>query len=421
MLSGASTRNPMFSHRANRLGEQPIADLMTQALARPELISLAAGFVDNESLPVDIAADVVRDFLSDPQQAQASLQYGSNAGDPQLRAAILDRWYDTAEGFSVDQVVISAGSNQLLYLLTDILLDPGDIILCASPTYLVFLGIMDAIGGRAIGIETDQQGMVPESLTEQLQLLQESGDLHRVKAIYLVPYHDNPAARTMAWERKSQIAEIAQHWSNENPIYVLMDSAYQELHYCGEPTPRLLASETDPELLVEIGTFSKCFSPGLRVGWAVLPESLLDPLLGIKGYFDFGAPNFAQQLARGVLASGRLDPHLSGLRHQYLRKRDTMLSALEEHLSGHPGVHWETPNGGLYVWLHLPNGMTAGPEGELLQHSLEEGVLYVPGQYCFPKEGAGVEENTIRLSFGVQSSERIEAGIAALGRAIRRA
>jgi len=421
MLSGASTRNPMFSRRANRLGEQPIADLMTQALARPELISLAAGFVDNESLPVDIAGDVVREFLSDPRQAQASLQYGSNAGDPQLRAAILDRWYDPAEGFSVDQVVISPGSNQLLYLLSDILLDPGDIILCASPTYLVFLGIMEAIGGRAIGVETDQQGMVPESLAQQLQLLQQSGDLHRVKAIYLVPYHDNPAARTMTWERKSQIAEIAQHWSNEDPIYVLMDSAYQELHYCGEQTPRLLASETDAEWLVEIGTFSKCFSPGLRVGWAVLPESLLDPLLGIKGYLDFGAPNFAQQLAAGVLSSGRLEPHLSKLRHQYLLKRDAMLDALEEHMSGFPGVHWETPNGGLYVWLHLPNGMTAGPEGVLLHHALEEGVLYVPGQYCFPKEGAAAEENTIRLSFGVQSAERIEAGIAALGRALRRA
>ena len=419
MLSGASTRTPAFSGRVNRLGDQPIADLMTKALARPELISLAAGFVDHQTLPVDIASDVIQEFLAAPETAKSALQYGSNAGDPVLRQAILDRWYATDQ-FTSEQVVIGPGSNQLLYMLTEILVDPGDIVLCASPTYLVFLSIVDGVGGRAVGIATDQQGMIPESLDEQLAQLDEAGQLHRVKAIYLVPYHDNPSARTMPWDRKFQIAEVARKWSVENPIFVLMDTAYQDLHYDGSEVPRLQASETDSDLLVEIGTFSKCFSPGLRVGWIILPEMLSEPFLKLKGNLDFGSPNLAQQVAAGVLTTDRLQPHLDLLRSQYTAKRDAMLAAMDAHLADIDGLAWDKPSGGLYVWLRLPEGTSSGPEGPLLQRALDEGVLYVPGQYCFPREGADIEENTIRLSFGVQPVERIANGIEALGRAVRK-
>lgn len=419
-----------LSQRAHWADGQPISDLMHRALAHPELISLAAGFVDAESLPIDtvrIAADAV---LSDPARARMALQYGTTPGYLPLRELILDRLQaddgrPAAEAnISVEQVFVTAGSNELLFLLADTLLDPGDIVLCGAPCYFVFLGILGNLGARAVAVDVDENGMVPASVDETLARLAAAGELHRVKAIYVTSYFDNPSSVTVSHDRRAALVETAERWSNrearENPIYILEDAAYRELRYDGQDIPSLRAFDQSGETVVLTGSFSKSLSPGLRVGFGVLPRSLVEAVHNQKGNIDFGAPNFSQHVVHAVLERGLFEPHVAQLRERYREKRDAMLAAAEKFLAPIPGTSWLYPRGGLYVWLSLHASVDTGPRGKLFDRTLEEGALYVPGEYCHPSEPHPAPRNQIRLSFGVQPSHRIALGIEALARAIRR-
>jgi 2-aminoadipate transaminase len=170
--------------------------------------------------------------------------------------------------------------------------------------------------------------------------------------------------------------------------------------------------------VIVAGTFSKSFSPGIRVGWGVLPQHLVQPVCDLKGNVDFGSPNFNQHLMAKVLEQNLYEPHLARLRESYRSKLTAMLDAASEFLAPLEGVRWDCPSGGLYVWLQLPEQVDAGLDGRLFRMSIREGVLYVPGEYCYPAEGEPLRRNMIRLSFGVQSCEKIREGVEKLARAI---
>jgi 2-aminoadipate transaminase len=415
-----------LSRRAADAASQPISALMQLALERPDLISLAAGFVDQQSLPVGPAQSAFQSLMADPERARAALQYGTNAGYLPLRAAVLDRFLSSDRELAgpaptIDQVILTAGSNQLLHLVAEVLLDPGDAVLCAAPSYFVYLGMLAGLGARSVGMAIDEQGMIPEALDEELRRQKHAGELPRVKAIYVNSYFDNPSTTTLPPARRAAIVEIAKRWSNHHQIYVIDDSAYRELRYRGPDLPSLRSFDPEGDTVVIAETFSKSFSPGIRVGWGILPPGLVEPVCSQKANIDFGSPNCNQHLMAEVMQSGLFVPHVEQLRSAYHQKLDAMLAALDGALAGVPGVHWSTPDGGLYVWLRLPNEMDAGPRGILMQRALDEGVLYVPGEYCYPAEGQPRCANTIRLSFGVQSVENIRIGIQALGRAVARA
>lgn len=414
-----------FSQRAARSQGQPISELMHAALARPELISLAAGFVDNPSLPVEPTRQALEFLLSKPNQAQSALQYGTNAGYLPLRDRVLadqqrsDGHPAAMRDVTVDQVVITAGSNELLHLLVDTLCDPGDIILCPAPCYFVFLGIAANLGVRTIGVATDDDGLAPEALDEQLAELDAAGELPRVKAVYITPYFDNPSSVTLSEPRRAPIVELVKRWSARQQIYILEDCAYRELRYEGADIPSLRAYDDDGQTVVVTHTFSKSYSPGIRVGYGILPTSLVTPLLAQKGNINFGSSNFCQHLISTVLELDLLAPHVAQLRAVYTHKRDAMLAALDRHLAGVPGCRWQRPRGGLYVWLELPPHIDTDLHGDLCQQAMQQGVLYVPGKYCYPTAGHAPANNRIRLSFGVQPPDRIEQGIAALAAAVR--
>mgnify|MGYP001227781106 CR=1 FL=1 len=415
-----------LSQRAIRAAHQPVSALMARALENPQLISLAAGFVDQQTLPVGIVRKVITQILSDEEAARQALQYGTTLGDPELRELILanclqlDGLEREQSPVSVDQVVLTAGSNQLLHLVAETLLDPGDIVICTSPSYFVFLGILKQLGVRTMGVAVDQQGMLPDSLEELLEQLQQQGELARVRLLYLVPYYDNPAGITMSRQRGDEILEIIQRWSEKQRIHLLVDEAYRQLRLDGDDVPSLWTRPGAAETVIMAGTFSKSFSPGIRVGWGILPDELIEPLLDQKGNLDFGSPNINQQIMREVLQSGDLQQHLQQLTAGYRVKRDAMLAAADRYLAPLGQLSWCAPAGGLYLWLELPPDVNSGPEGELFEAALDEGMLYVPGQYCFPAEGEGVRYNTIRLSFGVQSADRIELGMQSLSVALQR-
>ncbi len=315
MAESVSISPYLPSRRATLAEGQPISELMSRALANPGLISLAAGFVDGQTLPVDIVRQVTSDLLGNEIEARAMLQYGTTPGLTALRQSILDQFTSaTSDGETLDRVVITAGSNQLLHVVAESLLDPEDIVLCAAPTYLVFLGTIANLGARTWSIETDDFGMIPDALDAALQQLFRSGDLPRVKAIYLVPYSDNPSGITMPAERVQRIVEIAKQWSHRTRIHVIADEAYRELRYSGDDVPSARDFDEDGETVVVAGTFSKSFSPGVRVGWGILPEHLVGPVCAQKGNIDFGSPNFNQHLMAEVLRRGLFGQHVEKLR-----------------------------------------------------------------------------------------------------------
>ncbi len=394
---------------------------MAKTLAHPDLISLAAGFVDKTGLPVDTTLAAVTALLSDSDRARAALQYGTTTGYAPLRQAILDRLLtadgQTAEqaGLSLDQVVITSGSNQLLHHVGEVLLDPGDIVLCAAPSYFVFLGIIDSLGATTVGVEADEQGLIPEALEAALLDLEKRGQAERVKAIYVTSYFDNPAGVSVASQRRPALVEIAKR----HQVYLIEDVAYREMRYHGEDLPSLRSYDTDGDTVIQAGTFSKSFSPGIRIGWGILPSELAGPVVAQKGHFDFGSANFNQTLMAEVFSQNAFDTHVERLRDCYRKKMSAALGAVDEFLRPIDGVESVPPKGGLYVWLRLPESIDTGLNGPLFDRAVEEGMLYVPGEVCYPRAGVPVGKNTIRLSFGIQSCESIRDGVEALARAIR--
>ena len=406
-------------------GESVVSRLMAQALAHPELISLAAGFVDEKTLPVEPTRRALDALWSDPSRARAALQYGTTIGHLPLREDILNRMIE-ADGPrngrptpTVHQVVITAGSNQLLHLVSDTLLDPGDIVLCGAPSYFVFLGTLCNLGVRTVGIESDSDGLIPEAIEAELARREADGELGRVKAIYATTYYDNPSGVTTPADRRRQMVEIARRWSREGKIYLIEDAAYRELRYYGDDVPSMHSFDPDGDRVIYAGTFSKSYSPGIRVGWGVLPPELVTPLLAQKGNVDFGSPHFSQMLMATVLERGLFDEHLERLRAEYRRKLDATLDAADRWLAPVGGIDWVRPSGGLYLWLRLPEPIDTGLDSPLFHRAVDEGVLYVPGECCYPGQGCPRHKNLLRLSFGVPSIEEIRRGVERLARAIR--
>jgi 2-aminoadipate transaminase len=412
-----------LSRLAQGTVEAPISYLMREALAHPELISLAAGFVDQASLPVENTLKAVEDLLSDPARGREALQYSSTMGDSSLREMLLCRLAEADQTThvkrSVEQVIVTAGSNELLYHLGLSLLDRGDIVLCAAPSYFVYLGALRGIGARAVGLAVDEQGVIPEAFEAALEKICSAGLADRLKAIYLTTYFDNPSSITTSADRRAQIVKIARRFShNQHKIYIIEDAAYRDLRYYAEDIPSLFSLDEDGDIAIYTSSFSKSYSPGLRVGWGVLPAELAGPLSNQQGNVNFGAPHFSQQVILSVLRLGLFEKHLDQVRENYRAKLEVMLAAAETYLGDLPNVQWLPAKGGLYVWMKLA-GIDTGADGPLFSRALARGVLYVPGCHCYPPEGEPIHTDRIRLSFGVQPIERIERGMQLLAEAVR--
>jgi 2-aminoadipate transaminase len=418
--------SPRFSIRSQRAREQAISFLMQQAVENRDVISLAAGLVDEASLPVAECRQTLQGLFSDEARGRMALQYGTTAGADglreQLRIHLARQEHCSVSELGVDagQFVLTTGSQQLLALVADALFDPEDICLVAAPTYFVFLGVLNGVGARTIAIDTDEHGMKPDALERELARLESVGDLPKVKLIYLVSYYENPSGVSLATERRHEIVQIAKRWSRDHRLFVLEDAAYRELRYDGPDRPSMWGSDTSRDTVILAQTFSKSFSPGVRVGYGVLPKELVGPVCDLKGNDDFGSANLNQHLLAAVLASGRYTAHVDQVRTAYRVKRDAMLQSLNQEFAGIPGASWLKPEGGLYVWLSLPDSIETGFSSRMFQLSAKtHRVMYVPGELCYPPGSTYQHRNQMRLSFGVQNPAGIAEGIRRLAAAVR--
>lgn len=426
LAAGVDAPPPKLSQRWHYAKEQAISFLMQQGVENPDVISLAAGLVDSGSLPVAETREACRRLLADDARARLALQYGTTPGAESNRQVILEHFAglegaDPSDlGVDPSRMVLTTGSQQMLSIICEILLDAGDICLVAGPTYFVFVGNLDGVGARAISVPTDEHGMVTSELEAALARLDRDGLLDRVKLIYAVSYYDNPQGVSLSEERRREIVEIAQRWSKEQRIFVLEDAAYREMRYDGPEYRSVWSYDESRDYVIYTQTFSKSFSPGIRVGFSVLPEELVTPVCDRKGNEDFGSSNLNQHLIATVLQSGAYNHHVDLVRDAYRRKRDAMLAAAEEHFTDLPGVDWVHPHGGLYVWMTLPEEIETGFDSRLFDRAVHhEKVMYVPGELSYAGPLTTRPRNQMRLSYGVQTPNGIREGIARLARAVR--
>jgi 2-aminoadipate transaminase len=418
----------VLSKMGQRTAVPPISWLMHAALSRPKLISLAAGFTDNSTLPVEISRKLLNEILRSPKTGQPALQYGITAGENNLRELTakhlqkLDGANSASKGHSPARVIITGGSQQLLYMTLEALCDEGDIILVEDPTYFVFLSILQSRGIKARGVKLERDGIDLIHLEKVLTRLKKSGELRRVKALYLVTYFQNPTGATTSLAKKSAALKLLKKFERAagHPIYLLEDAAYRELRFDhGDDVPTALTLPGAAARVIYTGTYSKPYAPGARVGFGILPEPLFTTVQRIKGNHDFGTANLLQQLLALSLETGLYDKHVAKVQKNYARKARVMKLALAEHFPADVEI-WES-GGGLYFWARLPKGISAGVKSKVFQAALKADVLYVPGELCYADDPSRAKpDNELRISFGSANEENIRKGIARLGKVLRK-
>jgi 2-aminoadipate transaminase len=415
-----------FSSKARRTKEQPINALIVAAMANPSLVNFAAGLVDSHTLPTDLCAEMAKTILSDSVRGRAAMQYETTLGFAELRRTAL-RHIESLEGKSAGELgltpadlVITTGSQQALYIIADVLVDPGDIVIAANPSYFVYTGTLQSLGAKVMTVPMDENGMDVEAVDRLLARIESEGKLDRVRYIYCTSYFDNPTGLTLSLERRPRLLEIAKKYSKKHRILILEDAAYRELSYDGLKLPSIKSFDTENKYTILACTFSKPFAPGIKTGYSALPHELMQAILDQKGNHDFGSASLSQHIAAEALRSGQYLKQLEHLKDGYRAKRDTMVRSLEKYMPKADGLHWTNPGGGLYVWLTLPESIDTSRQG-MFQQAVDAGVLYVPGNYCFqPYEDGHVPSNHLRLCYGNVPADRVEDGIEKLSSVVSR-
>ncbi|MBI2248127.1 MAG: PLP-dependent aminotransferase family protein [Armatimonadetes bacterium] len=397
-LSGDDLQE-FFSASAKVMTRSLIRELL-KLTRRGGIISFAGGLPDPATFPVEELKQITVDVLT--QQPQLALQYGPTEGDVNLKDQLIT-WM-AKDGIQVtrDQILITVGSQQGLDLAGRVFLDPGDAVIVELPSYMAGLQVFRSYRAQMIGVPQDAEGMRTDLLEQTLARLRREG--RRPKFIYVVPDFQNPSGVTMTEARRRMLLELARAYGT----LVVEDSPYRELRFEGTSPPPLASLDREGRV-VFVSTFSKTLAPGLRVAWMAASEELIRRFVTAKQGVDLCCPAFTQAIAAEFCARGHIYRHLPQITVLYRKKRDIMLRALEREMP--PGVTWTKPEGGLFLWVTLLDGMDTE---HLLRAAVEdEGVAYVVGS-GFHADGGG--KNAMRLNFSFPSEEHIEEGIRRLAR-----
>ncbi len=383
----------LYAHRASGMSASEVRALFAVA-SRPEVVSLAGGMPYVQALPADDVLDAVRGMLD--EHGASALQYGGGQGHSALRERLVGLM--GAEGIEGDpeDVVVTTGAQQALDLIGKIFVDPGDLIAVEAPAYVGALTAFGAYEPRYLQIEIDDDGMIVDQLEDALV----RGE--RPKFVYTCPNFGNPAGVTLSYERREQLVALCR----EAGIPIIEDNPYGLLRFEGEAAPALRT--LDPENVLYLGTVSKVFSPGVRVGWAMAEQSVVQRLVLAKEAADLCGSSFTMMMTERYFADEeRWRRNLDTLVGTYRARRDAMLVAIDEHFPD--GAMWTNPAGGFYVWVTLPSWFDTRA---MLAAAVERRVAYVPGTAFYPDGRGG---NQMRLAFCYPTEDRIREGIARLG------
>ncbi|MFH9954975.1 PLP-dependent aminotransferase family protein [Streptomyces roseolus] len=388
---------PPTAARASSVDSSPVRDILALT-ARPEVISFAGGLPAPELFDGEGLRQAFADVLAEaPQQV---LQYSLTEGDPALREAAARRL--TGRGLPTDpgELLITTGSQQALTLISTALLEPGDVVLVEDPGYLAALQVFAFAGARVVPVPTDDDGLDPMALEEIVRR-------ERPKLLYLVPTFQNPTGRTLPPGRRRAVAEAAER----HGFWIVEDDPYGELRYDGEPVPWISSEPPAADRTVLLGSYSKIMAPGLRLGFLRAPAALRRICVVVKQSTDLHTSTVDQAAAARYLRDRDLDAHVGVIRRAYRERRDALLAGLPGALPA--GSVWNRPEGGMFVWVRLPDGLDAL---ELLRCAVKHDVAYVPGAPFYAGEP---DPAALRLSFVTHPPEEIGEGVRRLGDAVR--
>ncbi|MEG0466290.1 MAG: PLP-dependent aminotransferase family protein [Peptostreptococcus sp.] len=390
-----------FAERTNNMEGSAIRELL-KLTQKPEVISFAGGMPAPELFPVDAMIDVSRKVLE--ENGKVAMQYTTTEGYAPLREHLAKRMNDHLQTNVVaDDLLITNGSQQCLDFIGKAFLDKDDIVLCESPSYLGAINAFNAYQPKFIDVPTDGDGMI----MEELEKILEEND--RVKFIYVIPDFQNPSGRTWPLERRKKFMEIV----NKYEIPVAEDNPYGELRYEGEYLPSLKSMDTKG-LVMFLGTLSKVLSPGYRIGWVAAAPEILAKFNVIKQAADLQASTISQMEMAKFFDDYDVDAHIAKLREVYGHRRTVMLDAMKKYFP--EGVTYTYPNGGLFTWVILPEGIDATTLQK--EKALPNNVAFVPGEPFFPNGG---HVNTFRMNYSNMPDDKIEEGIRLLGLSIKEA
>ena len=399
-----------YAQRMQRMSSSAIRELL-KLTQQPDLISFAGGLPAPELFPTEAFAEASQRVLQD--QGQQALQYSTTEGYLPLRELIVAKMGQYGIEASVDNVLITSGSQQALDLIGRLLINPGDLILTERPSYLGALQAWAAYQAEYTTVPLDDNGMNTALLEEAM--------CGGPKFMYILPNFHNPAGVTLSLERRQTLIEMADHYG----VPIIEDDPYGELRFEGEHIPPLVVLDSDKlngkghafnggEVnyfqgnVIYMSTFSKTLAPGLRLGWIVAPKSVIQRCVQVKQGMDLHTSTFVQMVAYEAAKDGFLQQHVRRIRQVYKERRDVMIAAMEREFP--QGIRWTTPQGGLFLWVTLPLQMDSTA---LLAKAIEQKVAYVPGAAFFPESG---DQNHFRLNFSNAQPAQIEEGIARLGK-----
>jgi DNA-binding transcriptional MocR family regulator len=382
----------LYAHRTSGMTASEVRALFAVA-SRPDVVSLAGGMPYVQALPIDELLEILRGVMT--EQGAAPLQYGGGQGTNGLRERL--SMLMSAEGVDADpeDVVVTSGAQQALDLLGKIFINPGDIVAVEAPAYVGALTAFGSYEPQYLPIDQDDDGMVVDQLEQALI----RGE--RPKFVYVVPNFANPTGVTLSYERREQLVALCR----EAGIPIVEDNPYGLLRFEGEPLPTLRS--LDPQNVIYLGTVSKVFSPGVRVGWALAEQSVVQRLIFAKEASDLCASALTMDFTERYLGLPIWRENLARFVDIYRSRRDVALMALTEHFP--PGASWTQPVGGFYIWVTLPPWIDTRA---LLAAAVERLVAYVPGTAFYP-DGRGA--NQMRLAFCHPTEDRIREGIERLG------
>ena len=386
----------MFSKDVGSFFRSPVREIFKKVDLN-SIYSFAGGYPSAETFPMEEIRKTMSEVID--KYGGKAFQYGATQGVTELREAVAARY-----GVSVDRVQITSSSQQGIDVCTRVMVDPGDVILTSNPSYLGALQSFCSYRADIRGISHDNDMETFRAAYErEIAKVREEGK--KIKFLYMIPDFQNPSGESLTLEERKMLVDLAQ----EHGFLIVEDSPYRELRYEGEHIPTMYSLA--PDHVIHLGSFSKIFAPGFRLGWAIAHPDILDSIYVCKQSLDLCPPIFDHYVAAEFLSSGRLDENLAKSISLYKGKRDLLLSLLEEHMP--ENVRWTHPEGGLFLFLTMPEGFDAV---KFYDTALDAGVAYVAGEFFHPDRSG---KNTMRLNFSFMSPERIKEGIILLASLLR--